>query len=125
MQRVARNFFTLAILYALCGMALGLDMSITQDHSQMPVHAHTMVAGFLMSAVFAYFYHLFPATGEKALAGVHFWLTAVSGIGLLVSLYFLLAGNPAMETVTAISSLVFYGGLVLFAFIALPVIWRK
>jgi hypothetical protein len=125
MQGVARNFFTLAIIYALCGMALGLDMSITQDHSQMPVHAHTMVAGWLMSAVFAYFYHLFPAAGEKALAKVHFWLTAVSGIGLLISLYFLLAGNPAMETVTAISSIGFYVGFLLFAFIALPVIWRK
>jgi FtsH-binding integral membrane protein len=125
MQRVARNFFTLAILYALCGMALGLDMSITQDHTQMPVHAHTMVAGFLMSAVFAYFYHLFPGAAAKPLAGVHFWLTAASGIGLLVSLYLLLAGNPAMEMVTAISSLGFYAGIVLFAVIALPVLWRK
>ena len=33
MQGVARNFFTLAIVYALCGMVLGLHMSITQDHT--------------------------------------------------------------------------------------------
>jgi hypothetical protein len=125
MQGAARNFFTLAIVYALCGMALGLHMGISKDHTQMPTHAHIMVAGWLMSAVFAYFYHLFPAAGEKALAKVHFWLTAVSGIGLLISLYFLLAGNPAMETVTAISSMGFYAGFLLFAFIALPVIWRK
>jgi uncharacterized protein involved in response to NO len=58
MQGVARNFFTLAVIYALCGMALGIHMSITHDHLQMPVHAHTMVAGWLMSAVFAFFYHL-------------------------------------------------------------------
>jgi hypothetical protein len=125
MQGVARNFFTLAIIYALCGMALGIDMAITQDHTQMPVHAHTMVAGWLMSAVFAYFYHLFPAAREKALAQVHFWLTAISGIGLLVGLYLLLAGNEAMEAVTAVSSIGFYAGFVLFAFIALPVVWRK
>ena len=30
MQGVARNFFTLAIIYALAGMALGLHMSITR-----------------------------------------------------------------------------------------------
>lgn len=125
MQGVARNFFTLAIIYALCGMALGIDMAITQDHTQMPVHAHTMVAGWLMSAVFAYFYHLFPAAREKALAQVHFWLTAISGIGLLIGLYLLLAGNEAMEAVTAVSSIGFYAGFVLFAFIALPVVWRK
>ena len=87
MQGVARNFFTLAIIYSLCGMALGLHMSITHDHGQMPVHAHTMVAGWLMSAVFAFFYHLFPAARDSMLARVHFWLTAVSGIGLLVGLF--------------------------------------
>lgn len=125
MQGVARNFFVLAIIYGLCGMALGLDMSITQDHTQMPVHAHTMVAGWLMSAVFAFFYHLFPAVGERPLAKVHFWLTAISGIGLLVGLFFLLGGYPAMEPVTAISSMGFYAGFLLFAIVAVPAIWRK
>lgn len=123
MQGVARNFFTLAILYALVGMALGLSMAISGDHSQMPTHAHTMVAGWLMSTVFAFFYHFFPAARNRALATVHFWLTAVSGIGLLIGLYFLLAGNPAMEAVTAVSSIGFYAAMFLFAVIALPVVW--
>jgi hypothetical protein len=124
MKGVARNFFTLAIIYAICGMVLGLSMSISQDHGQMPVHAHTMVAGFLMSAVFAFFYHLFPAAAASRLAPVHFWLTAVSGIALLVSLYFMLDGNPAIEPVTAISSVLFFLGMLLFAWIALPVVRR-
>ena len=106
-------------------MALGLHMSISQDHGQMPVHAHTMVAGWLMSAVFAFFYHLFPAARDSMLARVHFWLTAVSGIGLLVGLYFLLAGNPAIEPLVAASSMVFYASMLLFAFIALPAIWQR
>lgn len=118
MQGVARNFFTLAILYALAGMALGLHMSITQDHSQMPVHAHAMVAGWLMSAVFAFFYHLVPAARLSWLAPVHFWLSAISGVTLIVGLYFLLAGHEAVEPVVAASSMGFYAGMVLFAFIA-------
>ncbi|PWK63552.1 hypothetical protein [Aminobacter sp. AP02] len=125
MQGVARNFFTLAIVYALAGMALGLHMSISQDHSQMPVHAHTMVAGWLMSAVFAFFYHLFPVARDKMLARIHFWLTAVSGIGLLVGLFFLLGGNAAIEPVVAISSMGFYAAMLLFAVIALPVAWKS
>lgn len=125
MQGVARNFFTLAVIYALCGMALGLHMSITQDHSQMPVHAHALAAGWLMSAVFAFFYHLVSAARESRLAQVHFWLTAVSGIALLVSLFLLLAGNTAIEPVVAISSMVFYASMLLFAFIALPAIYRS
>ncbi|HWK64969.1 MAG TPA: hypothetical protein VNS34_08510 [Rhizobiaceae bacterium] len=122
MQGVARNFFVLAVIYAICGMMLGLAMAISQDHTQMPVHAHTLVAGFLTSAIFAFFYHLFPAARTSRLAPVHFWLTAVSGIVLLLSLYFVLAGNPAVEPVTAISSLGFFAGMLLFAWIALPVV---
>lgn len=124
MQGVARNFFTLAVIYALCGMALGLYMAISQDHGQMPTHAHTMVAGWLMSAVFAFFYHLFPAVGQKTVAVVHFWLTAISGIGLLIGLYFLLGGNAAIEPLVAASSMGFYAALLLFAFIALPAVWK-
>lgn len=124
MQGVARNFFTLAIIYAIAGMAIGLHMSISQDHSQMPVHAHTMVAGWLMSSVFAFFYHLFPAAREKTLAKIHFWLTAISGIGLLVGLFFLLGGNAAIEPVVAISSIGFYAAMFLFVFIALPTVWK-
>ena len=125
MQGVARNFFTLAIIYAICGMILGLVMSISQDHTQMPVHAHTLVAGWLMSAVFAFFYILVPAARTSKLAMVHFWLTAVSGVGLLIGLFFLLAGNEAIEPVVAISSMGFYAAMLLFAFIALPAIWRS
>jgi len=109
----------------LCGMALGLHMSITHDHSQSPVHAHTMVAGWLMSSVFAFFYHLFPAARDSLLAKIHFWLTAVSGILLLVGLYFLLAGNPAVEPVVAVASMGFYAAMLLFAFIALPAVYKS
>lgn len=122
MQGVARNFFILAIVYAICGMLLGLSMSISQDHTQMPVHAHALVAGFLMSSVFAFFYHLFPAARASRLASVHFWLTAVSGAGLIISLYFLLAGNAGVEPITAVSSIGFFLAMLLFAWIAVPVV---
>ena len=56
---------------------------------------------------------------------MHFWLTAVSGIGLLVGLFFLLAGNAAIEPLVAISSIGFYAAMFLFVFIALPAIWKR
>jgi hypothetical protein len=124
MQGVARNFFTLAVVYSLCGMALGLLMAITHDHGQMPTHAHTMVAGWLMSAVFAFFYHLFAAVGKRTIAVVHFWLTAVSGIALMIGLYLELAGY-SVEPLLAASSMGFYAGMLLFACISLPAVWKK
>ena len=123
MHGVARNFFTLAIAYMVCGMALGLHMSIIHDHSQMPVHAHAMVAGFLMSAVFGAFYHLVPQAARSRLAAPQFWLTAVSGPALVIGLYFLLAGNAGAEPVVAAASMAFYAGAILFAYIALRTLW--
>jgi hypothetical protein len=84
-----------------------------------------MVAGWLMSSVFAFFYHLFPVTAASRLAQLHFWLTAVSGIALLAGLYFLLAGNPGVEPVVAVSSLGFYAAMFLFVVIALPAVWQR
>ena len=119
MQGNARNFFTLAIVYSLCGMALGLYMSISQDHTEMPTHAHTMTAGWLMSAAFAFFYHLVPQAERSRLAPVHFWLAAVSGIVLLIGLFFLVGGHPGIEPVVGIASIGFYLSTALFAVIAL------
>ena len=125
MQGVARNFFTLAILYALAGMGLGIFMAVSQDHAQMPVHAHTMVAGWLMSSVFAFFYHLFPKAGLGLLAQVHFWLTAVSGVVLLGGLFLVIGGNPGVEPFVAFGSMAFYAAMFLFVVIALPAVYRK
>ena len=122
MQGVARNFFILGIVMAIAGMMLGLSMAMTHDHVQMPVHAHIMVAGWLMSAVFGFFYHLFPVARQNKLATIHFWIHAVSIVVLIVSLYFVLAGNPGVEPVTAISSILFFLGMLLFAWIAIPVV---
>ena len=122
MQGVARNFFILGIVMAIAGMTLGLKMAMTHDHIQMPVHAHIMVAGWLMSAVFGFFYHLFPVARQNKLATIHFWMHAVGIVVLTVSLYFVLAGNPGIEPVTAVSSILFFLGLLLFAWIAMPVV---
>jgi predicted membrane channel-forming protein YqfA (hemolysin III family) len=122
MQGVARNFFILGIVMAIAGMMLGISMAMSHDHIEMPTHAHTMVAGWLMSAVFGFFSHLFPAARQNKLAVVHFWMHAVGIIVLVVSLYFVLAGNEGLEPVTAVASIVFFLGMLLFAWIAIPVI---
>lgn len=124
MKGAARKFFVLALLYAICGMALGLYMGLSQDHSQMPVHAHAMVLGWLMSGFFAFFYHLFPDIGRSPLATAHFWLTAASGIILLLALFMLFSGNVAMEPVAGISSIAFFACFLLFVWIARPAFSR-
>ena len=99
-------------------------MSISQDHSQMPVHAHTMVAGWLMSAVFAFFYHLFPLARERVLAKVHFWLAALSSLGMFIGLFVLYGGNPSIEPVLGLSAMAYFVATILFAYIAIATLWR-
>lgn len=123
MQGVARNFFTMAVIYALVGMTLGLSMAMSHDHGQLPTHAHIMVLGWVMSAVFAFFYHLVPAARNSKLAIVHFWLAAVSSVGMVVGLYILYGGNPSIEPVLGISAMAYFVATVLFAFIALRALW--
>src|SRR5262245_3414862 len=125
MQGAACYFLPLAVIYALIGMAIGIYMVISQDHAQMPVHAHALVAGWLMSSVFAFFYHLFPKAGAGLLAQVHFWLTALSGIGLLTFLSWVLTGNQSLEPMVGVWSLLFYAAMLVFVVIALPAVYRK
>lgn len=122
MKGAARQFFILALCYAVAGMVLGIVMAATHDHGEMPTHAHIMVAGWLMSSVFAFFYHLFPEIGARPLARVHFWIQAVSGIVLVVSLFFLLKGNENLEPITALASVGFLAGMLVFIWNALPVL---
>ena len=125
MSGVARNFFVLGLVYAITGLVLGLYMAITQDHSQMVTHAHIMLAGFVMSSVMAFFYHLFPQRAAIMLAKAHFWLAAASGITLVVGLYLLFSGVTAAEPIAAIGSIAFFLALLLFAWIVMPVMRRS
>lgn len=123
MQGVARNFFTLAVIYSILGMMLGLSMAMSQDHTQLPTHAHIMVLGWIMSSVFAFFYHLVPAARNSRLSTIHFWAATVSSIVMLVTLFMFYGGNAAIEPVLGIASLVYFAATMLFAFIALRALW--
>src|SRR5690606_20474593 len=85
--------------------------------------AHIMVVGWLMSAVFAVFYHLMPVARASRLATIHFWLAALSSLGMFVGLFVLYGGNPAIEPVLGLSAMAYFASTVLFAFIALRALW--
>lgn len=125
MQGAARLFFTLAILYAILGMVLGMKMAMTNDHGEMVTHAHIMLVGWVSSALIAYFYHQFPVTGIRPIAIFHFWFQAASTVLMLGSLFLLYGGNPAAEPGAAVGSIGFALGMLLFAYIALPVVWKS
>ena len=122
MTGAARLFFMLALIYAVAGMLLGLSMAISQDHTQHVTHAHIMLAGWVSTAIFAFFYHLFPEINKGRAARAHFWLQTVSTVVMLVSLLLLYGGNPAVEPGAAIGSIGYVLGVLFFAWNAMPVL---
>ena len=123
MKGAARQFFILAVCYAVAGMALGIHMAASHDHGQMPTHAH--IDGGGLGDVLRLRLLLSPVPRNRRasrLARAHFWIQAVSGVVLVVSLFFLLGGNEAIEPVTALASVGFLLGMLLFIWNAMPVL---
>lgn len=125
MVSIARLFFGSALIYGILGFLLGLHMAMSQDHGQMPTHAHIMVIGWVSFALFGFFYHLFGDRVSKMLSMIHLWLAQISFIGLVIGLWLFYSGNPEFEPVAAISSLAYAASFVLFAVVAWPALRQR
>jgi heme/copper-type cytochrome/quinol oxidase subunit 1 len=123
MTGIASRFFASAIIYAVLGMTLGLVMGMTQDHSQMPTHAHILVIGWVSFAIYGFFYHTFPDTAANRLASVHFWLAEIGLLVLLVGLFLIFGGRPETgEPFAAIGAIGVLVSTIIFGIIAWPVV---
>lgn len=122
MSGTAARFFATAVAYAVLGMALGLVMGITKDHSQMPTHAHILVIGWVSFALFGFFYHLFPSVAASRLATVHFWLAQASFILLIGALYLLFSGHAGADPVAAAGSIGYLASMLVFVAVVLPIV---
>lgn len=122
MSGLAARFFGSAILYAIIGMMLGLHMGMTQNHTQMPTHAHILVIGWVTFAIFGFFYHQFPARAATRLAAVHFWLAQASFVTLIVGLFLIFSGNPGADPIAAASSTGLLISMIVFGLVAWPVV---
>ena len=123
MQGLSARFFGSAIVYAILGMALGIVMGASGDHSQYPTHAHLMLIGWVSFAIFGFFYHLFAERAATLLARMHFWLAQVTYIALVIALYLIFSGQPDVgEPIAGVASIGLLLSMLLFALIALPVV---
>jgi hypothetical protein len=115
MPAISQLFFKTAVVFLIVGIAMGLHMSMSDNHDVIGAHAHANLLGWVTSAIFGGYYALNPANAEQRLAVIHYWVYTIGVAGLVPSLYMLLKGNAAMEPLVAISSLVTFAGVLVFA----------
>ena len=120
MSGLAARFFGSAVAYAILGMTLGLVIGMTNDHTQMPTHAHILVVGWVSFAIYGVFYHLVPRAAESRLALAHFWLAQASFLVLIGALFAIFRGHDGAEPFAAAASVGLLASTVLFGVIAFP-----
>jgi len=74
MPRVSLLFFKTGTIFLVIGVAMGLHMGISQNHSAMPAHAHINLLGWVTCALFAGYY----ACSRARPTGGSPWLTLSS-----------------------------------------------
>ncbi|OIQ28887.1 MAG: hypothetical protein BM562_12055 [Alphaproteobacteria bacterium MedPE-SWcel] len=113
MRRAATLFFAAAAVFALIGMAWGIQMSASHDHSLSPAHGHLNLIGFVAMAVFGTYYALTPKAAASRLAPVHFATTIATVLVLTPGIAMAIAGRG--ETLAQIGSVLAVISMALFA----------
>ncbi|MEC9343026.1 MAG: hypothetical protein VYD64_04185 [Pseudomonadota bacterium] len=77
MRNLPFAFLAFGVLCVLVGMAYGIHMAAQQDYTTAPAHAHLNLLGFVLSAIFAFYYHLVPSA-QGPTGWAHFVIHAVA-----------------------------------------------
>jgi cbb3-type cytochrome oxidase subunit 1 len=111
----ASAWLKIAALYFVAGVALGLHMAKSGNHSMHALHAHINLLGWVSMALFGLIYRQFPSMAGNTLAKAHFWLYNLALPVQMVTLYMFLDGNAGIEPVLGIASTVAGFAIALFA----------
>lgn len=83
MKGIAFAFFATATLAVTIGMAWGIQMSASGDHSLSAAHAHLNLVGWTTMALFGIYYAMTPQAAIGILPKAHFAI-ALAGVTAMV-----------------------------------------
>ena len=111
-------FLRIAVVYVIAGMALGIFMALSDNHVQMPTHAHMNLMGWASMALYALVYRGWPEAVRSPLAVWHFWIANLGTLVLTIGIAGIMAGHEAsFGPIAGLGSFVSLAGVVLFAVI--------
>jgi FtsH-binding integral membrane protein len=105
------------MLLLLAGMAWGLQMAISQDHSAFPAHAHLNLLGFVALFLFGIYYRLHPDVEAHRLAIPQVWIWVVATIVMAIGVGLAHTGHEIGDPLAAVGSLVIFADTALLAWL--------
>lgn len=117
MNGLARLCWITAPIYALLGMAFGIYMSASGDHTLSPAHGHLNLLGWVSIAIYATFYTVVPRAAASRLAKIQVLLAQVGVIMLIPGI--ILAIQGAGEGLAKTGSVILLLSIALFAWVAI------
>lgn len=111
MKGIAFQFLLTGVIAVTIGMAWGLQMAITHDHTLAPAHAHLNLVGFVLFSFFGIYYYLTPQAAG-GLARIHYWI-ALAGVVIMVP-GIAIAHSGGAEAGAAIGSILTFASMLIF-----------
>jgi peptidoglycan/LPS O-acetylase OafA/YrhL len=108
--------FRLAVLFVIAGMAMGIGMAASQDHSIMPAHAHLNLLGWVSLFLFGIYYERRPALDQSRLALIQVSLWSIGTVILTFAVAAVHLGYTGADPLAAVASLIVLGAMLLFAY---------
>jgi cbb3-type cytochrome oxidase subunit 1 len=102
--------------YFVIGVIMGMAMSMTENYTLSPVHAHVNLLGWVSLALGGLLYQLYPAAANSRLGKWHFWLHML-GIPLMMTglACMLLMGSAAFVAAVSVGGVFVVVGTILFS----------
>jgi len=117
-NKLSNHLLRASVIYAILGMMLGIHMAASNDHGQMPTHAHLMLLGWVGMTIYAFVYRALEGAAEGVLAKLHVSLAHIGLVALTAGLYLIFSGNASIgEPVATAASLALLANMLLFAVI--------
>jgi peptidoglycan/LPS O-acetylase OafA/YrhL len=116
-MKVSSLCFQAAVALVIAGMAWGIVMAASGDHSTMPAHAHLNLLGWVSLFLFGIYYRLHPALETSRTALLQVWVWVGGTIVLAIAVGLIHAGHPQFDPLAAVASLVLLLDMLLFGWL--------
>jgi hypothetical protein len=108
--------FRLAVCFVIAGIAMGIGMAASQDHSLMPAHAHLNLLGWVSLFLFGIYYERRPALDRSRLARIQVGVWSVGTGVLTIAVAAIHLGYTAADPIAGVASLAVLAAMLMFAY---------